>query len=204
MTRKHSLHGPKFTPEQERWRKDAYNRARYGSDSQSPLFWILENLHANDMHTYYCLAEKKIRISEPAADYINALLEEWKRNQECDEQSTDLELLPASLFFDLATIAVRRRDAAFFEEVARILREKIVPRQEDMAGRHVVVAYEEVKQPGSEPTKKEVRERALRKLGHAPRDLEKGENNRPTLDREHAYGARSTGGTRKTAASRLD
>jgi len=162
-TRKHSLHGPTFTPEQERWRKDAYNRARYGSDSQSPLFWILENLHANDMHTHYCLAEKKIRISSPAADYINALLEEWKRNQEWDELSTDLEWLPASLFFDLATIAVRRRDAAFFEEVARILREKIVPRQEDMAGRHVLVAYEEVKQPGSEPTKKEVRERALRK-----------------------------------------
>ena len=85
--RKHSLHGPKFTPEQERWRKDAYNRARYGSDSQSPLFWVLENLHANDMHTYYCLAEKKIRISEPAADYINALIEEWKRNQECDEHN---------------------------------------------------------------------------------------------------------------------
>ena len=141
---------------------DAYNRARYGADSKSALFWVLEKLHANDGETYRCLAAKRIRISEVEQDYINALVAQWKREQLVDGRAIEFELLSPALFFDWATIAIRKRDYKFFEKVARLLRDKVVPLQEDSVGRHVINAYTEVKEPGGEPTKKKVRETALR------------------------------------------
>lgn len=152
---------PKFTLEEDRAIKDAYLRARYGDDSQSPLLWVLEKLHGNYDYTLHELVAKKIRWWVKQADYVNALVNEWRRDRSEEEQSAELELLPATLFFDFAVIAIKRRDYRFFEEVARLLREKIEPLQEDVVGKHVLFAYRELKQPGSEPTKMEVRERAL-------------------------------------------
>jgi len=104
-----------------------------------------------------------INASTEPDNYVDALYRAWKDEQDVYDLPADFELLPPSLFYDWATIAVRRRDATFFKEVARLLEDKIEPQKEDFAALHAIMAYKELKELGKDPTKRDVRERAIRK-----------------------------------------
>jgi hypothetical protein len=153
-----------FTPEETRQIWAVYNRARYGAESQSPLFWVLEKLHGPYGETYDYLhmhGVRGINASTEPDNYVDALYRAWKDEQELDGFPADFESLPPSLFYDWATIAVRRRDAGFFKEVARLLEDKIKPQKEDLAARFAIMAYGEFRELGKDPTKRDVRERAI-------------------------------------------
>ena len=82
------------------------------------------------------------------------LFEHWRKYQEEEGRGTEGELVPPAMFYKLVTIAVKQRDYTFFEEVARLLRDKIEPREQDVIGQCLLSAYKQLKQPGEYPTKK--------------------------------------------------
>jgi hypothetical protein len=84
---------------------------------------------------------------------------EWDRRQ----PTTKLDRLPGALLYDWITVAIRKRDAKFFDEIARILRERIITHRElgpafSSPDEHILLAYIELKEVGKEPTKKQIRE----------------------------------------------
>jgi hypothetical protein len=156
---------PFASPEEEQAAWDAWNRAYYGKEqAESPLFWALEKVHGPYWETYEYFAKHKIRAWVKDSNYVQVLYEDWKQRQKEDELPATFELLPASLLFEWMAIGVRQRDWRLFEDITRLLRDKIGQcAAADQAGRWARSAYMELKQPGKEPTKVEVRECAVRK-----------------------------------------
>ena len=141
---------------------EAYEKAYYGDYADSPLFWAVKAIYSPGEQGMRYLKEHDYPASAPSNDYMRDLLDSWKRSQKSGGYPTTMDYIPPSMFYRLVTIAVIRRDAGLFDKIATILRNKLGKAPEDKIDRWLIGACRALKEPRMYPTKRAVRELAVR------------------------------------------